>query len=264
MHSCLYEGQVRHRRFAPREHSFAYRVFYAYLDLDELEQVFSQRWLWSTKHPALAWFKRSDYLGDKHVPLKQAVMDRVEEVTGQRPQGPIRLLTHLRYFGLVFNPVSFYYCFDKNDTHVECIVAEITNTPWGERYAYVLPVSNSTSTTRHLQYEMKKDFHVSPFMPMEIDYQWFFSTPEVKLNVHMVNLHQDKKMFDATLTLAYKPMTTGNCARALTRYPFMTLKVIAAIYWQALKLFAKGIPFYTHPPKLDSTQTGGAKPAKSA
>jgi DUF1365 family protein len=264
MHSCLYEGQVRHRRFAPRAHSFRYRVFYAYLDLDELDQVFRHRWLWSTRRPALAWFRRSDYLGDKHIPLKQAVMDRVEQVTGQRPQGPIRLLTHLRYFGVVFNPVSFYYCFDQDDTHVECIVAEITNTPWGERHAYVLPINASTSGTRHLRYELQKDFHVSPFMPMDIDYQWFFSAPESRLNVHMVNLHQDEKMFNATLTLAQQPLTATQCARALLQYPCMTLKVIAAIYWQALKLFVKGIPFYTHPAKLDSTRnTGGATSAKS-
>jgi len=263
MHSCLYEGQVRHRRFAPREHCFSYRVFYAYLDLDELDQVFSHRWLWSTRRPALAWFRRSDYLGDKNTPLKHAVMDRVEQVTGYRPQGPIRLLTHLRYFGVIFNPVSFYYCFDEADTHVECIVAEITNTPWGERYAYVLPISKCKSSTHHLRYEMKKDFHVSPFMPMDIDYQWIFSSPQDRLNIHMVNLHQDVKLFDATLSLVQQPLSTKQCARTLIRYPFMTLKVITAIYWQALKLFVKGTPFYTHPAKLETTQPGGAKQAKS-
>ncbi|MBI1424999.1 MAG: DUF1365 family protein [Gammaproteobacteria bacterium] len=262
MHSCLYEGQVRHRRFAPRAHNFTYRVFYAYLDLDELDKVFRNRWLWSSTRPALARFRRSDYLGDKQVPLKQAVQDRVEQVTGQRPQGPVRLLTHLRYFGMIFNPVSFYYCFDKEDTHVETIVAEITNTPWGERYAYVLPICNSQPGTRHLRYAMKKDFHVSPFMPMDIDYRWFFSAPEAKLNVHMINMQADEKLFDATLTLVQQPLTAKNCAYALARYPFMTLKVIAAIYWQALKLLMKRIPFYSHPGKHDSTQTGGARPAK--
>ena len=263
MNSCLYEGQVRHRRFSPREHHFTYRVFYAYLDLDELDRVFGKRWLWSSRRPALAWFKRSDYLGEKHVPLKQAVQDQVHQVTGIRPQGPIRVLTHLRQFGLVFNPVSFYYCFDEQDQQVETIVAEITNTPWGERYAYVLPVIDGKVRTHHLQFNMQKDFHVSPFMPMDIDYQWLFSAPVEKLNIHMINLRAGNKVFDATLSLARRTLNAKNCARALVHYPFMSFKVIAAIYWQALKLFLKGIPFYSHPKSQQPTRSGGADTAKT-
>ena len=113
MHSCIYEGQVRHRRYSPKPHKFNYRLFYVYLDLDELEYVFKKRWLWSANKPSVAWLKRSDYLGDQDIPLKQAVLDKVEYETGIRPAGPVRLLTHLRYLGYVFNPVSFYYCFDS-------------------------------------------------------------------------------------------------------------------------------------------------------
>lgn len=158
MHSCLYDGWVRHRRFAPRAHAFRYRLFMAYLDLTELDRVFRGRWFWSTRRPALAWFRRADYLGDPSVPLDQAVRDCVERNTGVRPRGPIRLLTHLRYFGYVFNPVSFYYCFDTADTRVETIVAEITNTPWGERHAYVL----SARGEQPLRFRFGKAFHVSP------------------------------------------------------------------------------------------------------
>ena len=191
-------------------------------------------------------------------------MDQVEQATGRRPQGPIRLLTHLRYFGYVFNPVSFYYCFDKTDTHVETIVAEITNTPWGERHAYVLPVATSQSPSRHMRFDLHKDFHVSPFMPMNMTYDWFFSAPENRLNVHMANMQDNAKLFDATLTLARKPMSAHNCASILLRYPLITLKVIGAIYWQAFKLFIKRTPFHTHPAKTTTPKTGGAKPAKTS
>lgn len=264
MHSCLFAGQVRHRRFAPRAHQFAYRLFYVYLDLDELDQVFARRWLWSVRRPALAWFRRRDYLGNPNVPLKQAVQDRIEQACGKRPQGPIRLLTHLRYFGFVFNPVSFYYCFDADDTRVETIVAEITNTPWGERFTYVLPAPDDRSNRRLLRFDIPKDFHVSPFMPMDIDYQWYFTAPGDRLTVHMINLRDGVKQFDASLRLTRQTMTAGNCARVLGRYPFMTLKVIGAIYWQALRLYFKRIPFYPHPREHSSTRSGGAKPAKSA
>ena len=112
MNSCLYVGQIRHRRLAPKPHFFFYRIFMAYLDLQELDTVFTGNPLWSTRRPALAWFRRADYLGDPSVPLDQAVRDLVEQKTGVRPIGPVRVLSHLRYFGYSFNPVSFYYCFD--------------------------------------------------------------------------------------------------------------------------------------------------------
>jgi len=263
MHSCLYQGRVRHRRHAPRTHAFTYRVVYAYLDLDELDTVFSGRWLWSTRHPAPVRFKRSDYLGDNRLPLKQSVQDRVEQATGRRPRGPIRLLTHLRYFGFCFNPVSFYYCLDAAGNKVETIVAEITNTPWGERYSYVLAVDQARSTTRHLQFRMRKDFHVSPFMPMDMDYQWNFSAPTDRLNVHMINRLSGDRQFDATLSLERRSIGAKSCALALVAHPVMSLKVISAIYWQALRLYLKGIPFYPHPDTRNSDRAGGADAAKS-
>ncbi|NIP23504.1 DUF1365 family protein, partial [candidate division KSB1 bacterium] len=143
MNSCLYEGRVCHRRFEPRPHTFSYPVFYAYLDLDELDRVFSGRWFWSTARPAPVRFRRKDYLGDSAVSLQAAVRERISSETGKAPTGPIRVLSHLRHFGFSFNPVSFYYCFDPTDSFVETIVAEITNTPWNEQHAYVLPREHS-------------------------------------------------------------------------------------------------------------------------
>jgi len=261
MHSALYLGQVRHRRFAPRSHAFAYRLFMAWLDLAELDTVFRGRWLWSTRRLAPAWFRRADYLGDPRVPLDQAVRDRVERETGRRPEGPIRLLTHLRYFGLSFNPVSFYYCFDRTGTQVETIVAEITNTPWNERHAYVLGNSLNEGHGPSRRYRFAKRFHVSPFMAMAMDYDWRFNTPGDVLNVHMEDRQDGQKVFDATLTLERRPIRGTSLAYALLAFPFITAKVLGGIYWQALRLWLKRVPFHTHPKKL--SQPGGADPAKT-
>ena len=262
MNSCLYEGQVEHRRFSPTEHRFRFPLFLTYLDLDELEEAFRHRWLWSTSYPAPAWFRRSDYIGNTKVSLKTAIENIIEEQTGRRPTGPIRLLTHLRYFGYVFNPVSFYYCFDSSGQSIETIVAEITNTPWGERHTYVLPKEQDVSKSQNLQFRFGKAFHISPFMPMDIQYNWVFGTPAETLLVHMANQHQDGKIFDATMNLQRARLTAANCARMLIAYPLMTIQVIGAIYWQAFRLFLKRTPFYSHPQKPKLHSQGGAEPAK--
>ncbi len=262
MHSAIYLGQVRHRRFAPRAHTFDYRLYMMYLDLAELPHVFRGRWLWSTRGPALARFDRRDYLGDPGVPLDQAVRDRVQTETGTRPTGAIRLLTHLRYFGHNFNPVSFYYCFNAADTRVETIVAEITNTPWGERHAYVLSESMNSGRAFAKRYRLDKAFHVSPFLPMAMHYDWRFSHPGGQLNVHMENQRNGEKLFDATLTLERQPLTGGALAHALLAFPLVTVKVVAAIYWQALRLWLKRTPLYTHPEKHPTPATGGADTAE--
>ncbi|MCA9647315.1 MAG: DUF1365 domain-containing protein, partial [Myxococcales bacterium] len=230
MKSALYEGSVRHRRLAPVGNAFRYRLFQVYLDLAELETVFRGRWLWSAKWPNVAWFRRKDHLGDPRQTLDEAVRDLVEQETGRRPAGPIRLLTHLRYFGYVMNPVSFYYCFDVRDERVETIVAEIHNTPWGERHCYVLTASANEGTDERKLFRIAKQFHVSPFMSMNQTYGWRFTEPGETLAVHMENCECGGKLFDATLTLERRPITGATLARALWAYPLMTVKVIAAIY----------------------------------
>ena len=256
MESCIYEGHVRHRRFKPVKNSFRYSVFFMYLDLAELQQVFNERWFWSVERPNVAMFRRKDHFGNSDVDMDSAVRNLVEKETGKRPQGPVRLLAHLRYFGHYFNPVCFYYCFDSKGEHVDSIVAEVTNTPWNERHLYVLGEQMNRGGIEHKRYLLDKDFHVSPFMDMNFQYDWRFNEPGNSLNVHFRSLRDGELFFDATLTTKRKEITGGALAKVLTGYPPMTMKVVAMIYWQALKLKLKGASFYTHPDKLEST-TGG-------
>lgn len=258
MHSAIYRGWLRHRRAAPRPHAFAYPLFMMYLDLNELDEVFAGRWCWSTRRRALARFDRSDHLGDAAVPLADAVRDLVAAQTGRRPAGPIRLLTHLRYFGYGFNPVSFYYCWDAADREVEAIVAEVHNIPWRERHCYVLAdgagegAQAGPAGPRWRQYRSAKAMHVSPFHPMALEYHWAFRTPGDRLAVRMALAgHGDAAgsapVFDASLALERRPITGTTLAGVLLRFPLMTAQVVAAIHWQALRLWLKRVPVHDHP-----------------
>ena len=255
MQSCIYEGRVRHARKTPVSHRFRYEVFMMYLDLAELDTVFEQRWLWSTKRRALARFRRENHLGPAHEPLDESIRKLVEAETGNRPRGPVRLLTNLSYFGYCFNPVSFYYCFDENDEHVEATICEVTSTPWGEVTTYVLPATQAAMHGEKQQFEDGKRMHVSPFMPMDMQYEWCFTRPGEKLSVHMVNTLDGDRVFDASIALERKEITGASLASVLARFPFMTLKVIAAIHWQALKLWLKRCPIYVHPDKRQKIAT---------
>jgi uncharacterized protein len=254
MNSALYIGKLRHRRVAPSPHAFSYAVYMVWLDLAELDTVFRGRWFWSTKRRALAWFRRADYLGDPDISLDEAVRRRVAQSLGRRPAGPIRMLSQLRNFGHCFNPVTFYYCYDPSGVHVDTIVAEITNTPWRERHSYVLPVKPDARAP--MSFDFPKQFHVSPFMPLELGYRWQFTAPGERLAVHMENLSGSERVFDATLNLARRPITGGALAFVLLRFPLSTARVLVAIHWQALLLWLKRVPVHAHP-GLDSQRDKG-------
>lgn len=249
LNSCIYRGVVQHARYQPHVHRFQYQLFMMYLDLDELDVVFRNQWAWSTRWPSLAWFRRRDHLGDPTRPLADCVRELVQTQTGMNVRGPIRLLTQLRYFGYVMNPVSYYYCFDETGLQLQAVVAEIHNTPWGERHCYVIPqqAGNRSGETARISYEHAKDFHVSPFMPMELNYRWNFSTPGRELSVDVALLREREKVFDARLLLQKKPITSTHLMQTLLRFPCMTASVITAIYWQAFKLWLKKTPYYPHP-----------------
>jgi DUF1365 family protein len=229
---------------------FEYRLFFMYLDLAELPQLFDIHPLWSNERFNVAYFRRRDHFGDPTIPLDQAVADLVEGRLGKRPSGPIRLLTHLRYFGHCFNPASFYYCYDPADTRVETIVVEIHNTPWNENYCYVLGAEQNEHPVEYWRrHQFAKAFHVSPFIDMDIHYDWRFREPGDSLRVHLIDYQGGEKLFDASLGLHRREINRSSLTRVLVRYPVMTVKVITMIYWQALRLILKKTPFFTHPDK---------------
>ena len=251
--SALYQGRVRHRRLGPIRHEFRYEMLYFYLDLSEIDQIFRLPLLCSKSGPSVLAFRRKDYLGDPAVSLDESVRKIVEERVGKRPTGPIRVLTQLSFLGFCFNPISLYYCFEDvgGQQTVRFIVAEVTNTPWGERHAYVVErkPEGTGGLTNLMDFEVPKALHVSPFMPMQMTYRWRLTPPAHRLGVHMENFHegQSEPAFDATMTLARKPLHALSMLSALVHFPLLTFKAFIAIYWQALRLALKGVRFQPHP-----------------
>ncbi|NND59944.1 MAG: DUF1365 domain-containing protein [Gammaproteobacteria bacterium] len=255
MESCIYDGWVRHRRYKPVANEFQYRLFMMYLDLAELPSVFAGSRTWSNETRGLAVFRRTDHVGDPEISLDETIRELVRTHCGERPRGPIRLLTNLRYFGHCFNPVSFYYCFDESGTTVRYVVAEVTNTPWQERHCYVMDPSTDLGRDQVHRYRYDKGFHVSPFMTMDIAYDWRFREPDDRLIVHNDSEQGGEKFFDTTLSLERRELNPASLRGMLFRYPFMTLRVVFLIHWQALRLFFKRVPFVTHPRKSQLHKT---------
>jgi DUF1365 family protein len=227
---------------------FKYRLFFMFLDLAELPTLFDNHPFWSYEGFNIASFRRRDHFGDPAIPLEQALADLVENRLGSRPNGPIRLLTHLRYYGHCFNPASFYYCYNSADTEVETIVVEIHNTPWRERHCYVLSAEQNEHPVKYWRrHQFAKAFHVSPFIDMDIHYDWRFREPQESLQVHMIDYQGGEKLFDASLALQRRKISRSSLNGVLLRYPVMTGKVITMIYWQALRLVLKKTPFFAHP-----------------
>lgn len=266
IHSAIYTGTIRHRRFVPNAHAFNYPLFMLYIDIDELPGLFSSKWFCSLERFNLVSFKRKDYFAPEQPDLKQAVIKRVsEDFVAKGLAVPaiahVRMLMHARYLNIVFNPVVFYYCYDDQQ-NLLAILAEITNTPWAERHDYVLPVHEISGDMKYKKggkdkhiFSFGKKFHVSPFNPMNMDYRWAFGCPDKNLVVHMENTMKAcsegsdeviEKHFDATLNLEKKSFEK-EFSKTLIQYPAMTVKVILGIYWQAFRLWMKRNPFYDHP-----------------
>jgi len=252
MNTCVYDGWVRHRRYGDRAAgTLRHPLFMAYVDLDELPQAFDQAPLFSARGGefAIARFRRRDHLGDPSRPLA----DEIRALVAARmkvapPDGPVRLLTHLSYLGFCMNPVSFYYCFSRNE-EIKAVVAEVTNTPWGERHAYVLGPE--------LEGSFAKQLHVSPFMGMDHRYSWIMKPPGSELSVQIESRRGGELVFDATLSMRRQPLSAG----VLLRHPLMTQRVAGAIYAHGLRLKLRGARYFPNP---SSAPARGARRRVSA
>jgi len=245
MKSCIYKGTVGHQRRGAAANRFRYGLFMMYLDLDELDTVFKPFWFWSTSKPAVARFRREDHWGDPKTPLRDSIVELLKERTGKQHRGPIRLLTHLSYFGYCFNPLSVYYCFDE-DEQLSDVILEVSNTPWGEQHCYVLADEDNLSSNHH-RYRFAKEMHVSPFMPMDMEYGCNFTEPGDRLFLALNNYRHGDKVFSSQVALDRREINATNMAAALATDPFMTLRVTSLIHWQAAKLWLKRARFYDHP-----------------
>lgn len=266
--SGIYSGRLMHARWAPKAHRFSYQVFMAYLDLDELDLLCGRSCFWSCTWPALFWIRRKDYFGSPAVSLKQAVLDKVESALGFRPAGPVRMLTNPRCFGVRMNPITVFYVFDASGVALQAVLAEVTNTPWDKRHVYVLDYRRSAADQ---WVSFGKELHVSPFMRLQQFYRWRTHLPGNDVRIVLQNhaqgdlqpeeLPSTRKVFEASLVLQREPASRSVLNGLALRFPWMTLKVVLAIYWQALRLWIKGAHFYRYQ-STDSAKAGqGARTA---
>ena len=244
---ALYTGRLRHRRFRPRPHEFSYNLFMVLVDVDRVAEQMAVSRLTSVNRFNWAAFDDRDHLGEAGRPLRERLAIDAAKSGLALPDGPIHLLTHLRYLGYAFNPISFYYCYTAAG-ELELVAGEVSNT-FGDQRTYWLDRRGAPG--RPFQARAVKTMHVSPFMGMDVDYEFILTPPGPSLVAHMNTFARDDSagtpFFDATLTLERRPWRAAEIHRALARHPWMTAKVIGAIHWEALRLWLKGVPVHPHP-----------------
>jgi len=248
--TCFYEGRVRHRRDKPVVHEFSYSVYMTCLDLGELPGALRGRLLWSAERPAPLRFRREDHFGDPNEPLVESVRRLVTERTGRAPAGAVLLLTNLRHFGHVFNPVSFFYCLDASGEALEAVVAEVSNMPWHERHLYVLDPRGQKPQDGRYVFDQPKEFHVSPFMGMDAVYRFRLTLPGERIGVEVASERPDGRFFIASMALRRRKASSPALLRVLARFPFMTMKVVGAIHFEAMRLWLKRAPVFPHPGRI--------------
>lgn len=243
LNSCIYRGDVFHQRFAPRKHKFSYRIFFLAIDLDELPILNKMGRYFKTERFAPLRFFAPDYLQHQQKITKQSVWDQVTGLGGEDKGGRILFVGQMRCFGLYFSPINSYYCYDQNN-NLTYLLAEVSNTPWNERQYYLIDLNS--------EQHCEKTFHVSPFMDLDMKYYWRIKAPGEKLHLSIENHSHDEnqsKLFTASIAMTRQPFTNKNLLKNLLAIPMMAANTVIGIYWQALKLYIKGVPYIAHSKK---------------
>ena len=240
--SALYEGTVVHERTHGPRRRFSHRVTMPMIDLDDVQSL-ALAPLWRAEHWAPMAFRRRDYLGDPSQPLGTTVRDLVEDRIGWRPDGPIRLLAHHRTWGWCFNPIALYYCYGADGKTLAAVVADVTNTPWGESRSYVIDVREGLDRLA----DQPKELHVSPFLPMDLSYRFHVTAPSERCGFSVTVLRGEELVFRAGLALRRRALSRREVARALWLRPFQTHRVSLSIYLHAARLWLRRTPVVPHP-----------------
>jgi DUF1365 family protein len=239
--SAVYEGEVTHVRHEPVRHAFRQRIALLYLDLAELDRVDRVSRLLGVDRRAPASFRREDHFAGANGPLDANVRALVEQRIGRRPEGPIRVLTQPRVFGYVFNPLTLWLCATRDGRGLDAVLAEVTSTPWLERHCYALDLARASEP------RCAKRLHVSPFMGMEQEYVFRFDGPGERFAVEIESREAGRRVFDAALALERRELSPSVLRHALVTGALAPARAVAAIHWQALRLWWKGAPLHAHP-----------------
>ncbi len=245
MESGIYSGTLRHRRFSPAVHEFTYPLFMVFLDIERMPELMDVSPIAGYNRRNLVSYQERDHFGDPAKKLRDRMSIEAQRKGIAIPEGRIFLLTHLRYLGYNFNPVSFFYCYDRKD-RLQTIMAEVNNT-FGETQNYWLTPAVELPAGLNKKYRFPKTFHVSPFMKLGHEYEWTFTPPGEGLVTECISHEDGKVIFDSTLKMERSEWSRASLHRAIVRFPWMTAKVIAAIHWQALRLLIKRVPVAPHP-----------------
>lgn len=257
--SAVYFGSVSHQRFSPKQHYFKYNIGLLLLDLDEIQQLASLSCWFSITRFAPIHFRAADYLRDgvtkdnkyNILQLKQRVKKKMLDLGAEVECEQIIFAGQVRQFGIYFSPVNFFFGYHQGQAHY--MLAEVSNTPWNERHYYLITLNKTDDTSLKKGLDSnKKAFHVSPFMDLNMHYFWQVSEPDEHLRIGITNIAEDKRLFKALLSVKRNPFDTHSLARMVRTFPIMSIKTLFGIYWQAAKLFFKGVPFVGHSKASDA------------